>query len=351
MEVVIGRDPHKASHHAFAVDDGEVEVAQLSVRATRTQTQRLLAWAEPFACRRWAIEGADGLGYLLSQQLVAAGERVVNVPATLAARTRVLGSTKSNKTDPNDARSVALTALRHHDPREVHRVGHSEVLRLLAKRNIDIGNRRTQVVCRMHSLLVELAPGGIAKEINACDVDGLLARLSPANPVEQTRYDLAVELLAEIRTLDEQLKASRKRVRAAVLASGTTVTELFGIGPIIAAMLIGFTGDIHRFSNRDHFAQRIEYIAINTVDFNTVSGGTDGRPPAEVHRCERVIEIGEHRVDHDPDPADRMIGRDQILSTQRRQHRQLPVRGSTHPHPFPSRDRTRTPIRGFSAPC
>jgi hypothetical protein len=51
----------------------------------------LLAWAEPFERRRWAIEGADGLGYLLSQQLVAAGERVVDVPATLAARTRVLG--------------------------------------------------------------------------------------------------------------------------------------------------------------------------------------------------------------------------------------------------------------------
>ena len=254
MDVIIGIDPHKASHHAFAVNDREVELAQLSVRATRSQTQRLLRWAEPFACRTWAIEGADGLGYLLSQQLVAAGERVVNVSATLAARTRLLGSTKSNKTDPNDARSVALTALRHHDPREVHRVGHSEVLRLLAKRNIDIGNRRTQVVCRMHSLLVELAPGGIAKQINACDVDGFLARLSPANPVEQTRYDLAVELLAEIRTLDEQLKASHKRIRAAVLASGTTVTELFGIGPIIAAMLIGFTGDIHRFSNRDHFA-------------------------------------------------------------------------------------------------
>lgn len=73
MEVVIGIEPHKTSHHAFAVDDREVELAQLSVRATRTQTQRLLAWAEPYEQRRWAVEGADGLGYLLSQQLVAAG--------------------------------------------------------------------------------------------------------------------------------------------------------------------------------------------------------------------------------------------------------------------------------------
>ncbi len=73
MDVVIGIDPHNSSHHAFAVDDREVELAQLSVRATRTHIQRLLAWAEPFEPRTWAVEGADGLGYLLSQQLVAAG--------------------------------------------------------------------------------------------------------------------------------------------------------------------------------------------------------------------------------------------------------------------------------------
>ncbi len=268
MNVIIGIDPHKASHHAFAVDDREVELAQLSVRATRTQTQRLLEWATPFEHRTWAVEGADGLGYLLSQQLVAAGEHVLDVPATLAARTRVLASTRANKTDPNDARSVALTALRHVELREVRPVGHSEVLRLLAKRNIDIGDRRTQVVCRMHSLLVELAPGGIAKEINASDVDEFLARLSPSSSVEQIRYDLADELLVEIRCLDEQLKVSHKRIRAAVVASGTTLTELFGIGPIIAAMLIGFTGDIARFDNRDHFAA---YNGTAPVEFS--SGG------------------------------------------------------------------------------
>ena len=55
--MVIGIDPHKASHHAFAVDDREVELAQLSVRATRNHTQRLLVWAESFASRTWAIEG------------------------------------------------------------------------------------------------------------------------------------------------------------------------------------------------------------------------------------------------------------------------------------------------------
>jgi transposase len=284
MDVIIGVDPHKASHHAFAVDDREEELAQISMRASRAQTERLLAWAEPFECRTWAVEGADGMGYLLSQQLVAVGERVVDVPATLAARTRVLGAGRSNKTDPNDARSVALTALRHSDLREVRPVGHSEVLRLLAKRNTDIGDRRTQVVGRMHSLLVELAPGGIAKEINASDVDRFLVELSPATPVEQTRYDLAVELLDEIRHLDAQLKASHKRIRAAVSASGTTVTDLFGIGPIIAAELIGYTSDIARFRDRDHYAA---YNGTAPVEFS--SGGRS------VHR---VSLRGNRRLNH-----------------------------------------------------
>ena len=99
------------------------------------------------------------MGYLLAQQLVAAGEHVVDVPATLAARTRVLGSGRSNKNDPNDALSVAVAALRTAGLHRSRPVGHSEVLRLLAKRNTDIGDQRTRVVCRMHSLLLELDAG------------------------------------------------------------------------------------------------------------------------------------------------------------------------------------------------
>lgn len=284
MSVIIGVDPHKATHQAVAVDDRENEIDRTSVRATCNQTQRLLAWAAPFEARMWAVEGAEGLGYLLSQQLVAAGERVLNVPATLAARTRLLGTGQSNKNDPNDARAVAVTALRHQGLRRVRPVGHGEVLRLLAKRNTDIGDRRTQVVARLHALLVDLAPGGIAKEINASDVDAFLARVTPDGPVAELRYDLAVELLGEIRTLDAQLKASHKRIKTAVAASSTTVTELFGVGPIIAAMVIGYTGDISRFRDRDHYAA---YNGTAPVEFS--SGGRT------VHR---VSKRGNRQLNH-----------------------------------------------------
>lgn len=268
MQVIIGVDPHKASHTAIAISGSEEELARKKVRATRAQVEQLLAWAEPFPTRVWAIEGADGMGYLLAQQLVATGERVLNVPATLAARTRLLGTGRTNKNDPNDALSVAVTALRTHDLRAVQAVGHGEVLRLLAKRNTDIGDHRTRLVCRMHALLLELAAGGIAKELNASDVDRFLAEVTPTTPAEQVRYELAVELLDDIRRLDAQLKPSHKRIRTAIAASGTTVTDLFGIGPIIAAMLIGYSGDIARFANRDRYAA---YNGTAPVEFS--SGG------------------------------------------------------------------------------
>ena len=104
-------------------------------------------------------------------------------------------------------------------------------------------------------------------------------------PVEQTRYDLALELLGDIRRRDEQLKVSHQRIRAAVVASGSTVTELFGIGPVIAAMLIGYTGDIGRFANRDHYAA---YNGTAPVEYS--SGGRT------VHR---LSQRGNRQLNHD----------------------------------------------------
>lgn len=113
---MIGVDPHKGSHTAVAVGPDERILGEFRVRADRRQTERLLAWAAPFEARTWAIEGAGGLGYLLAQQLVSAGEVVVDVPATPSARVRLLGSGKAGKNDPNDARSAAIAGLRHTPP-------------------------------------------------------------------------------------------------------------------------------------------------------------------------------------------------------------------------------------------
>jgi len=85
---------------------------ELRVRLSASQAERLLAWAAAWPERTWAARGADGLGHLLAQQLVAAGERVLDVQPKLGARVRPLASGATNKSDPSDARSVAAAALR-----------------------------------------------------------------------------------------------------------------------------------------------------------------------------------------------------------------------------------------------
>ena len=254
MTVIIGIDPHKASHTAVAIGRDEQQLAEIRVRATSQQTQQLLAWAEPLGERTWAVESAGGMGYLLSQQLVGAGEQVLDVPATLASRVRVLGTGRSDKNDPNDALSVAIAALRSPGLRSVEPADHREVLRLLAKRNHEIGRLRNIVVSRLHAALLNLSPGGISKELNASDAMRLLNDFEPITAVEQTRYDLAHELLDDVERLDVQLKESHRRIKTAVKASGTTLTGLYGVGPILACELIGYTGDVRRFTTRDQFA-------------------------------------------------------------------------------------------------
>src|SRR3974390_3209969 len=110
--VMIGVDPHKASHTAVAIDPAEVPLGQLRVRASAVQAERLLGWGQALAARAWAGEGARGRGQLRAQQLLSAGERVRDVPPKLAARVRLLATGDINKNDPSDARSVAVAALR-----------------------------------------------------------------------------------------------------------------------------------------------------------------------------------------------------------------------------------------------
>jgi transposase len=68
------------------------------VCASAAQAQRLLDWAAAWPQRTsWAIEGAGGLGHLLAQQLLAAGEQVVDVQPKLGARVRLLAAGDTNK--------------------------------------------------------------------------------------------------------------------------------------------------------------------------------------------------------------------------------------------------------------
>ena len=158
---MIGIDPHKATHTAVAVDDDENVIGEFTLEASNNQVERLCDWAEGLGKREWAVESANGLGYLIGRQLVTAGETVFDVPPVLASRVRLLGSGRSQKNDPNDARSIAIAALRSERLGIVKPDDHVTVLRLLVKRHRDMARLRNKHCSRLHALLLEVEAGGI----------------------------------------------------------------------------------------------------------------------------------------------------------------------------------------------
>jgi transposase len=160
----------------------------------------------------------------------------------------------TNKNDPNDAQSVAVAALRSRTTRPVAADDYKAVLKVRAERHRDLARLRNQAACRLHAVLCDLVPGGHQREITAARAARILDQLTPSGPVAAARAELAAGFPAGIRRLDTQLRDTRKKPAAAVKASGTTVTSVFGIGPVNAGTIIGDIADVHRFPGRDHFA-------------------------------------------------------------------------------------------------
>jgi transposase len=219
VAVMIGIDPRKASHTAVAINAAGEPLGQLRVRACATQVERLLAWAQAWPGRAWAVEGAEGLGHLLAQQLLSAGERVLDVPPKLAARVRLLATGDINKNDPSDARSVAVAALRSAGIREARREDHAAVLKVWSKRYRDLGRARTQVACRLHQVLCELIPGGVPGKITAGQAGQIRASITPADAVAAARRELAAELTGDLRGIDTAIRDTRRKAATAVRAA------------------------------------------------------------------------------------------------------------------------------------
>jgi transposase len=252
--ITIGIDPHKRSLTAAALDPHSRLLAELRLPATSQAGRQLLAWAEQWPERRWAVEGAGGLGRGVAQLLVGAGESVLDVPAKLAARARLLSTSSARKTDLADACSVAAAALHHRRLRPVALEDQTVIFRLLSDRRDDLVAERTRTLSRLHVLLADLHPGGANRELTATRAAALLRQLRPVTAVDVERKRITRELLADVRRLDRQVKTASQAIGQAVREHGTTLTEVFGVGPVLAAKLLGHAGDVTRFPDRDHFA-------------------------------------------------------------------------------------------------
>jgi transposase len=130
----------------------------------------------------------------------------------------------------------------------------STVLALLDERRDNVVTQRTRLVNQLHALLRDLVPGGAPIDLTSATASRLLTSVRPAGPVETARKQLARDLVAEIRNADQRLKALTAQIANTVAATGSRLTEVDGIGPIIAGRLLGRTRRASRFATASAFA-------------------------------------------------------------------------------------------------
>ena len=185
-----------------------------------------------------------------------AGEQVVDVPPMLAARVRRwtrAGRTRTTRTMPGRSRSprcarATLRAVLVEDQSTV-----------LADVGAPARGSRLRpdasCVCRLHAIMCELVPGGFAKKSPLAQALRLLEDRHPRDAIATARHRLAGELVEDICVASTTSAASiRRRLPGAVAASGPVPHRALRGGAVIAATVIGYTGDIGRFPTRDQFA-------------------------------------------------------------------------------------------------
>jgi transposase len=254
--MIIGVDPHKASVTIEVIDERAVVAARGRFATDNASYHAMLSYVRrSWGHRVWAVEGAGGVGRPLAQRLLADGERVVDVPAKLAARVRVFDTGQGRKTDATDAHAVAAVALRTPGLRRLSVQDEDLVaLRLLVDRRDELSRRRVQALNRLHRLLAELIPGGAKKDLSALQAKALLASVRPRDVAGRTRRRMAAEELADVLSVDVRLKALKAELREAVLARGSHLMDLYGVGPACAARILVDVGDVARFADRNRFA-------------------------------------------------------------------------------------------------
>lgn len=252
--VVIAVDPHKASWTAVIVDRQCQPLDSLRVEVNRTGYRKLRRFAQDWPQAVWAIEGARGLGAPLAHKLAADGIEILDIPAKLAPRVRMLSTGHGRKTDEADALSVGIAALNSSKLQSMRTDATAQVLRTLTEYRDDLIRTRTQTANRLHRLLVQLTPAGLPKRLTAEAAAGLLKSVRPREQYGRTLRRVAVDLTGELRRLDRRIDNATDSLDAAVAESRTQLTAIHGVGTIVAAKILAHTGDIRRFRSAAAFA-------------------------------------------------------------------------------------------------
>ena len=228
--VVIALDPHKASWTAVVVTADLAAADSIRVEVNRAGYRQLRRFAAAWPDARWAIEGAVGLGAPLTERLRDDQIAVTDVPAKLARRVRLLSTGHGRKSDQADAVSVGIAVWSAPALQTVQIDAAIAALPAVTEHRDDMVRTRTQLINRLHAVMVKLIPSGLARGLTADGAAEALGRVRPRDPLARTLPTIAVDLVAELRRLNRRIGEATKTLSDAVTTSGTTLTKLLGIG-------------------------------------------------------------------------------------------------------------------------
>ena len=254
--IVVGIDPHKRSHTAAAVEGSTAATrGEITVPARPAGHERLLGWARRLDNERvFAMEDCRHVSTSLERFLIVSGERVVRVPPKLMAGVRRSARSRG-KSDPIDAKAVALAAVREPSLPQAHLAGVERDLKLLVDHREALVNERTRVQSRLRWHLhtidsdMQIPAGALDRMVW---IERAAQRLAEHGGTIEVR--LARRLVARCGELTVEVNELEREIRRMVRTQCPELLRVPGCAELTAAKLVGEVAGVTRFATEAKLA-------------------------------------------------------------------------------------------------
>lgn len=299
--IVVGIDPHKQTHTAVAIDalTGEVR-GERTVRARSGGYEQLVVWARAFDDERlFAVEDCRHVSGGLERHLISRGERAVRVAPKLMAAHRRTDRT-FGKSDPIDARAVAMAALRHRELPEARLAGPEREIGLLAAHREDLVAERTRACNRLRWLLHDFDPDLVpAKGVLDRDVVVGKVRSSLEARSQSVEVKICLELTERIGEINVRERQLARQIDLLVREVAPALLEIPGCAALTAAKLVAEIANVDRFATEARFAMHAGVAPLQASSGATHRHRLNRRGNRQLNAALHRIAITQMRI-HEP---------------------------------------------------
>ncbi|WP_198410351.1 IS110 family RNA-guided transposase [Microlunatus flavus] len=290
-------DSHKDTLAVAVIDATGRVVDQLQVANQESGFARLLELVNGHGVVRVGIEGSGNYGWPAALWLLEHDVTVVEVAPLLTARERS-SRPGQGKTDPVDAVAIARITARDDDLPPVRAMtGPAADLRVLSDYRDQLVAERTATANRVHVDLLWLHPGYQHQLRHLTTLSDLAAAEALLTGDSSVRATITRGRLARMKDLTREIGELRVQIDSLVAASGSSLTRIYGVGPLLAATIIGRVGDVRRYPSRHHFATANGTAPIPASSGRTVRHRLNRGGDRQLNRVLYVMAITQIRGD------------------------------------------------------